>query len=96
MDDKLKPLRESVQEMSDIEDAGEQYVSDDYEAYAETIGMKLSDEMGCWTYAGGSALTAGHDMVRALKEYEDTGKLTTLPEGEMLSNLAFDLNIQLD
>lgn len=96
MADDLKPLRDSVQEMADIENAGEQYVSDIYESYAETIGMVLSDEMGCWTYAGGSALTAGSDMVRALKDYEETGELTSRPEGEMLSNLAFDLKIQLD
>jgi hypothetical protein len=92
----LSKLREAVEYMAQVEDNGEQYIDDDYEAYAEMIGMKLSDRMGCWTYSEGEALTAGSDMVQALDQYEKTGKLPGLTVGDMLSNLAVGLGVNLD
>lgn len=94
--EQLKNLREVVEYMAQVEDNGEQYVDDDHEDYASMIGMVLSDRQGCWTYSEAEALTAGSDMVRALDKYEETGKLTSLTEGEMLSNLAFRMDISLD
>lgn len=93
--DKLAPLRETAQAMAAIENGGDVY-GDDYEEMAEMCGLELSDHQGCWTYQEGECMNAGQEILRALEEYEKTGKPGGGTSGDLLDQLAWSLKIDLD
>jgi hypothetical protein len=92
--DPLDRLRDAIQEMMDIEDGGDIY-GDDYEYYADLVGLRLDDHQGCWTYADGECMDAGSQMMDALNKLQETGKQSGLTGGEMLSNFAYNMKIKL-